>query len=149
MRKKRKKWKYINGTKGVISLFLVIIMMPFFSIITVFTDMARYNSSVNIMREVMGVAANSTLANYDTYLQDRFGLYAVDQKTDINSTYNSYLENNGTLLNNTLNIDSSSIDGNYALSDVEVLYNQIMEYSKLNAPTTVATDLLNVFDFIS
>lgn len=149
MKKKKRKWKYINGTKGVISLFLVVVMMPFFSIITVFTDMARYNSSVNIMREVMGVASNSTLANYDTYLQDRFGLYAVDQKIDMNSTYNSYLENNSTLLSNTLNIDSSSIDGNYALSDVEVLYNQIMEYSKLNAPTTAATDLLNVFDFLS
>lgn len=146
--KKRKKYKYINGKKGVISLFLVVIMLPFLSLITVLIDMGRYNSCMNIMDEIMGVSANSVLADYDSYLQKRFGLYAVDQELDLNNTYQDYLDYNKKVLGNTITLNDSSVTGDYSLADTEVLYNQIMEYSKLNVPTTIAADLLNVFDFL-
>ena len=73
--------KYINGTNGVISLFLAILMVPFASIAGALVNSARINSSVAIFDEALCSASNSTLGTYDNFLRERFGLLAMDQNT--------------------------------------------------------------------
>lgn len=148
MKKQRKKYKFINGSKGVISLFLIVILSPALTLITVFTDLGRYNTYRNIMKEVMGVASTSTLANYDFYLQKRFGLYAIDQTKNLADEFKSYVDYNAAVLGDTTTINSVNAVGEYSLADLDILYNQVLEYSKLNAPTTLGSDLLNLLDFI-
>ena len=53
----------------------------------VLVDAGKYNSSVSILDEAMGVSANSTLANYDSYLKKRWGLLSVGQGFDLKTKY--------------------------------------------------------------
>lgn len=149
--KKLKKFnplKYINGTKGAIALFLAVLMTPFLTIAMLLVETGRYNSAVSILDEALGVSSMSTLANYDEYLQDRWGLLGISQDIDISTTYTENIDKNSSVLGDSLTLNSIQANGMYPLSDSEILYNQIMEYSKLNAPTTLVTNFLNLSDII-
>ena len=76
---KFKHFKYINGIRGAISLFLAVIMTPFLTIAMALVETGRYNSAVSVLDEAMGISSTATLANYDEYLHKRWGLLAADQ----------------------------------------------------------------------
>jgi len=141
--------RYINGVKGAIALFLAVLMTPFLTIAMLLVETGRYNSAVSILDEALGVSSVSVLAEYDKYLQDRWGLLAVDQKNDINTLYTNNMNINKGVLGDSLTLNTLNAKGMYSLSESEILYNQIMEYSKLNAPTTLATNFLNLADLIA
>lgn len=152
MRKKRKKIlsPYINcSVKGAISLFMAVLMTPFLSVALVLMDAGRYNSAVSILDEAMGVSATSTLAETDSYLHERWGLLGIDQKENIKDSYGYYLETNAGIMRNSLELGTVDAKGMYELADNQVLYNQILEYCKLNAPTKLAVDFLNISDLIA
>lgn len=146
---RRKRRAYINcSAKGAISLFMAVLMTPFLTIAMVLVDAGRYNSAVSILDEAMGVSAISTLAHYDSYLQERWGLLAIDQGIDINSTYRQYLVDNAGIMGKSIDAGTVAAEGMYALSENELLYSQILEYCKWNAPTKLATNFLNINDLI-
>lgn len=143
------KWlhKYINGWKGSVSIFLALIITPFLSIALVIFESARYQSVVEMMNELIDSAGFSTLAEYDTYLEDRFGLLAtapVDTSgvntTDVNSRFRGYLANNVDVLGNGVTIKNSSAYGKYALSDTAVLRSQLLEYGEVSTTTELVTE---------
>ena len=146
---KRKKYKYINGTKGIISLFLVVIMTPFLSIAAMLVETGRFNSCISLLDEMMGISSNSTLANYDDFMQDRFGLLSVSQKEDLNKLYGNYLNTNAEMLGNSLSLNNVSAEGKYSLNDNEVLKNQLLEYGKFNVPTELAVEFLDLKELIA
>ncbi|WP_040197762.1 DUF5702 domain-containing protein [Candidatus Soleaferrea massiliensis] len=141
-------FKCINGCKGAISLFLAVLMTPFLTIAMMLVEVGRFNSSVSILDEAMGVSATSTLANFDEYLQKRWGLLGVSQDVDINKLYGDYLTINGGIMGNSLTMNDSTATGIYPLSESEILYNQVMEYSKFNAPTKLATSFFDLAGMI-
>ena len=53
--------KRINGTRGVISLFLAILMLPFVSVGGALLNAARVNSAVAVFDEALCNASDSTL----------------------------------------------------------------------------------------
>ena len=73
--------RYINGTKGVISLFLAILMVPFATIAGSLVNAARINSAIAVFDEALCNASNSTLGTYDEFLRKRFGMLAMSQNT--------------------------------------------------------------------
>lgn len=145
--KSGKKHKYVNGGKGVISIFLAIIMLPFLSMADILVESTRYHEATTILDDAMDSAALSTLSNYDSYLMDRFGLMAISQEIDINTTYTDYLEKNMDDLT-SCSISSEDISAEYSLADNDVLLAQIQDISKFSAPTALAGDL-GVSDLIS
>ena len=74
-----RKYKYINGTKGVISLFMAMLLVPATILTGSLVSAARINSAVAIFDEALCNASNSTLGTYDTFLRQRFGLLAMSQ----------------------------------------------------------------------
>ena len=129
--------KYINGTNGVISLFLAILMVPFASIAGALVNSARINSSVAIFDEALCSASNSTLGTYDNFLRERFGLLAMDQNTAsggsgysaqqlIQDTFSKYMDKNINVLSNTYDTSTVSATGVYPLADTDVLLSQFM-----------------------
>lgn len=141
--------QYINcSVKGAISLFMAVLMTPFLTIAMVLMDAGRYNSAVSILDEAMGVSAVSTLANCDSYLHERWGLFAIAQNIDINNIYGQYLTDNASIMGESIAIDRIQAKGDYVLSDNAILYNQILEYCKWNAPTKLAANFLNLSDLI-
>ncbi len=141
--------RYVNcSMKGAISLFMAVLMTPFLTIAMVLVDTGRYNSAVSILDEAMGVSSVSTLAHYDSYLHDRWGLMSISQGIDMNRTYSQYLNENVGIMGKSLKLNQVTAEGEYALAENELLYNQILEYCKLNAPTKLATNFLNISNLI-
>ena len=130
--------KYINGGKGVISILLAGIMLPFLGMADYLVETARYHDAVAVLDETMDSAGLSTLSYYDDYLLDRFGLLATSQD-DISSTYKTYLNANLETYE-SWSLSDISVTGEYPLSDTDVLKQQIADVSKFSSPTALAGD---------
>lgn len=68
----KKEHTVINGTKGVISLFLAILMLPFTIFVGALVNANRVNSAASIFDEALCNAANSTLGTYTPFLKKQF-----------------------------------------------------------------------------
>lgn len=143
--------RYINGTRGVISLFLAILMVPFVSIAGALINAARVNSAIAVFDEALCNASNSTLGTYDKFLKERFGLLAMSQNTAkegggytaenlISDTFKFYMEQNMEVLSNTFTASETEAVGIYPLSDPDILLTNVMEYGKYAVPTKLAID---------
>lgn len=145
--------RYINGTKGVISLFLALLMVPFASIAGALINAGRINSAIAIFDEALCNASNSTLGTYDEFLRKRFGLLAMSQGEDnpkytpeqfITETFQKYMEENCKSLSNTYIDAEYDAAGVYPLADTDVLLTQVFEYSKYTVPTKMVIDGLSL-----
>ena len=164
MRKKRKPFfcKYINGSKGVISLFLAILMAPFVTIAGALINAGRLNSAVAVFDEALCNASNSALGTYDDFLRSRFGLMAVSQNPSkisgqlgytpedfLQELFVYYMEQNLGALNNTYDSTSLSATGIYPLGDTTVLKSSILQASKITVPAKLAVEWGSLEDFTS
>ena len=143
--KRKKTLECINGVRGAISLFLAVLMTPFLTIALLLVEAGRYNSSVSLLDEAMGVSSYSVLADYDSYLLKRWGVLGLSQEGDISKKFSDYMTENTSVGGSALTWSNPTIEGIYPLSDTSILHNQIMEYSKLNVPTQLASRLFSVF----
>lgn len=161
IKKKMSAWfcRYINGTKGAISLLLAILMVPFVTIAGILINAARINSAVAIFDEALCNASNSTLGTYDTFLRSRFGLLAISQdysdKSEgytaedfLEDTFQFYMEQNCLALSNTYNSMTVSAAGVYPLADTDVLLSQVLENGKYSVPLKLAIDGFNLDDIL-
>ena len=156
----KRKYRYINGCSGVISLFLALLMLPFVSIGGSLINAARMNSAVAIFDEALCNASNSTLGTYDEFLRKRFGLLAMKQTVDnesisredvqniIRDTFDFYMEKNLKALSNTYYSYENSTQGVYSLADKDVLLSEILEFSKYTVPINMVNDGLNIDSFL-
>ena len=145
MRQRKHKW--INGTKGAISLLLAMLLLPFYSLAAVLVENMRYQSAVRTLDEVLGTASVSSLSKYDKYLKDRFGLLAVEQGDSEGALTDStlfYLEKNQLIDIAGIDMDRVSATGMYPLADTRVLRHQVEEYSKILVPSKLAADGLHI-----
>lgn len=147
--------RYINGSKGVISLFLAILMVPFVSIAGVLINAARVNSAIAVFDEALCNASNSTLGTYDKFLKKRFGLLAMSQDVSgggpgytaenlLSDTFRFYMEQNLEALSNTYIETDATAAGVYPLTDTDVLLAEVMEYGKYSVPTKMIIDGLSL-----
>lgn len=136
--------KYINGTKGAVSLLLALVVSPLLSTALLLVESARYQNVVELMEEIMDSSAFSTLAEFDPYLDERFGLLSVSQGTDINSTFSDYLTTNANAIGSSVSLNSYSASGRYALSNTDVLKQQLLEYSEITVAAEVVTEGFDV-----
>lgn len=150
--------RYINGTQGVISLFLAILMVPFVSVAGALINAARINSTIAVFDEALCNASNSTLGTYDEFLKKRFGLLAMAQdgvggnytgQNFIADTFQFYMEQNLNVLSNTYLESQSEANGVYPLADPDVLLASLMEYSKYTVPTKMVADALPLDSLLS
>lgn len=140
--------RYVNGTKGVISLFLVFIMLPFLSIALLLVESARYQHAYELVNEIMDSAGLSTEADFDSYLDERFGLIATTQERNPTDNYIKYLEMNAATLSNSITLKSVSAKGRFPLSDKEVFVQQALEFSELSAGIKAGEEFLKVDEFL-
>ncbi len=156
-----RRYKYINGTKGVISIFLALVILPFTTIAGSLVNAARVNSAVAIFDEALCNASNSTLGTYDKFLRKRFGLLAMRQEVSganglnqeevsklISDTFSQYMKENLKTLSNTYTDFESKSTGVYPLADKDVLMTEILEYSKYSVPVKLVKDGLSLEDMV-
>lgn len=146
LKKKWKEWKrffhrYINGTRGVVSIFLAICMLPCLSINFLLLEAVRYQSVIEMLEELIDNAGLSALADYDPYLENRFGLMSLSQKNEPGDTFSDYLNENVNSIGKSATIRSVEAEGAYALSDTRILKQQILEYSEVMGPAQAIYDI--------
>lgn len=160
-RKARKVFRrYINGTKGVISLFMAILMVPFTLIVGSLINAARINSAVAIFDEALCNASNSTLGTYDSFLRSRFGLLAISQDTSghgsgytaqdfVNDTFSYYMQENMKTLSNTYTGSTLDAAGIYPIADTDILLTQLLEAGKYTVPIQLIYEGLSIDDLLN
>ncbi len=140
--------KYVNGTKGVISLFLALVMLPFLSTALIIVESARYQNAIELVDEMLDCIGLSSIAEFDTYLEDRFGLLAMSQETSPSANFNKYVKANMPALNNGFKCTASTVNGIYPLGNDGVLKSQLMEYSEVTAMAEALYNGLDVDDLL-
>ncbi|MDD4095318.1 MAG: DUF5702 domain-containing protein [Oscillospiraceae bacterium] len=71
-------WK---KTKGAVSVFLVIILVPMMTVSSLFVDAGKVSLAESVAESAGDLALNTALTNYDTQLKDLYGLFATAQDT--------------------------------------------------------------------
>ena len=74
-----KGWK---KTRGAISIFLVIILVPMMMVSSLFVDAGRVRLAEGTAKAASDLALNTALTDYDTVLKDIYGLFATSQSVD-------------------------------------------------------------------
>ncbi len=143
-RKKAVQTKIINGTKGVISLLLCLLVTPVLTISASLIEFSRYQNAQSVLNELMDSAALSTLSNFDPYLQNRFGLFAVSQDCDINATYRDNLLKNRSVIEGLYVADGVTAEGFLPLSKTDVIRRQLLDFSEGTVLSEVLLEDLNL-----
>ncbi|MGN0488108.1 MAG: hypothetical protein ACI4HO_02465 [Ruminococcus sp.] len=135
--------RYVNGTKGVISIFLACMMLPFAYMADLMVESGRYNEAMSLAEQSVANAEMSTLSDYDEYLLERFGLLAVSQENDYDIVIRNYLDKCYKDMASSLNISVDAVKGLLALNGDEILLRQIEESSKYSLPSYYAGNTVN------
>lgn len=154
-------------TKGVISVFLIIVMLPLFTSAVLLVDGARYQSAKTMIQEAGDLAAYSTISNYNSDLKERYGLFALSDG-NVQSTFEKYFKEtlgysesaeesysqkvqnlmtgliggneykNADFFNMyNFNVQNAKAEAIYDLAKPDVLQSQIVEFMKYRGVETV------------
>ena len=74
--------KFFYRHRGSVSVFLAIILLPMMTLSGLLVDAANLNMSKAVVESAGEMAAQSALANYDTVLEDVYGLFAMSQSNE-------------------------------------------------------------------
>ena len=96
--KKHVKERLIKRTEGIISLLLIVLLVPFYSVAAILEEVGRYQSALRGLDSAISSSEMSVLAQYDQFLMDRFALLAIDQNKNIDQQFLSYLKKQDTHL---------------------------------------------------
>lgn len=72
---------FFYKTKGAVSIFLVIVLLPMLSFSGIFVDMGRTKLAEEVATTAADLALNTVLSKYDSDLKDYYGLFASSQNT--------------------------------------------------------------------
>lgn len=94
-------------------------------------EYTRYQANAEMIQELISHASYSTLAEYDSYVQERFGLFALAQDCDVAASYRNNLDGCISVLGGMAEIaDTSTAEGVYPLSDGTMLRQQVLDFSE-------------------
>lgn len=148
--------EFFRGKRGgLVSIFLVAILVPLMAFGTSLTELSRMHSATQIFNEAADVAAYSMLSEYDKQLLKRFGILAMvvsEKEEEANQEeFNSYLKQNlggseNQFINTILSFDDADIEMLYSLNEEDILKKQIDEIVKVRTPANMALDGLDLLD---
>ncbi len=99
--------KFFQKTKGAISIFLALVMLPMFTCAGLIVDGARISAARTAVTGAGDLAMNSALSEYEKVLFDVYGLFAMSETTeDLEKNVSRYFSN--TINNEGIMQDSDS-----------------------------------------
>lgn len=144
--------KKAKKVKGSISILLSIVLLSIFSLGSLVMEAGRFQSAKMQLSEANESASLSMLAQFNSTLQDRYGILAMDSKQVKEDDYGEYLKFNSDLNKDYYGDNISRLYGTptyefeslYNLSNPNILKRQIMENAKYNVPINMAADYLDI-----
>ncbi|MCR5477246.1 MAG: DUF5702 domain-containing protein [Lachnospiraceae bacterium] len=123
---------FSRRTKGAISIFLVLILVPMLTISSLFVDASRVRLGKGVVESAGDLALNTALTNYDTQLKDLYGIFATSQTIDeMNIQLEDYFR-------------TSMISSGVARTDADNYVDAIMTQLGLLGEDDNTADLLNI-----
>ena len=74
--------QFFQKTKGSVTIFLVIILVPVIAVCTIFVDASRIKLAQGMAQSSADLALNTVLTQYDEKLSDYYGLMASCQDVE-------------------------------------------------------------------
>ena len=124
--------RFWKNTKGAVSIFLVIILVPMMTVSSLFVDASKVKLARGVAESAGDLTLNTALTDYDTTLKDMYGLFATAQDTkDLFGKLEDYYK--------TCIISSGVND-----EDADAYVDQIMAQLGLVAGGDKTADILNM-----
>lgn len=146
--------RFIKISKGSISVLLSVIMTGILSLSALLVEAARYEEAKKQLEEATISSTLSILAQLDSDLESRFGLFGIDSETLKDDSFMDYLlfnsdesdidEYKSNDISKLYNITSGKSELKYDLANYQVIKRQLLEYEKYRAPLNMASDLLDI-----
>lgn len=148
-------WKrFVKSTKGSVSIYLIVIIVPIFLFHAVLIDFVRVKLAERESEMAVKTGLRSVLAGFDLDLQP-YGLYALkDEVMQANTLFGEMIKQNLTpeyagkylrLLDEHLNENSNSLKSIYTLANQTVFHQQVLEEMKYIAPLEYTLEIVNKF----
>ena len=150
--------KFIGNTKGAVTVFITLLLIPAMLISGTAVDLARIHTARSIVQDANQLAANSVLTQYDALLHDLYGLFGVMADDPVLAEMiNEYIEiavfggdwydkGIGTLqLFYGCNLQPAELAPapNKNLRNEDVLRRQIEDYMKFRGPVIIVKEFLD------
>ena len=124
--------KIVSKTKGAVSIFLVIILVPMMMVSSLFIDAGKVKLSNGVIESAGDLSMNTALTDYDTKLKDLYGLMATAQDTEelyekLEDYYRSCITSSGV-----------------GTEDADNFVDMIMAQLRLTAEDDNTADILNM-----
>ena len=74
--------RFFEKTKGAISIFLAILLLPMMTLAAAFVDAGKVKLAKGMAESAGDLALNTALTNYDSDLKELYGLMATAQSSD-------------------------------------------------------------------
>ena len=140
--------QFRRQTKGIISLFLALTLLPFSSFAILITESARFQNVAELLEEIIDGSAFSSIADYDPYLEKRLDLLATGRKTNVTDNFSQYMNNNMDAIGKNATLKYAKAEGEYALSDPDILKAQIIENCGIEVTTEFLEDVGDLDEFL-
>ena len=138
--------RVIKNCRGVISIFVALMMTGILSLGTFVLEAARLQAARTQLDQAVSSAASSMLSSYNLDLQERYGIFAIDVQRANEAVCRDYVEFNSDLAadaygNNVTRlyrIGDVEMTGVYNLTYPHILKRQLLTVAKYNLPPEVS-----------
>lgn len=143
---------FFDKTKGSISVFLILILMPMYLGVYLAVDTARYTAAETKTNGAMKLTGNAALADYDESLKKIYGILAMSENEEaLVEELTAYFSNMidaaeipfmSNLFENAVYTETAKFSGNYvptsSLVRTDALEDEIRSFMKYRAPLKIA-----------
>lgn len=145
----------IKNTKGIISIFLALIIMPTYMFAIISIDIARLYAASNYLRLANEAAISSRFLNFDRNLYDKYGLLGIKKDEMIILETKEIVEKNLYPMSENDNLNNLKIldfrldfDDDSNLLASNNLEEQIITQMSYKAPIKVINGFINLLDIM-
>ena len=125
----------VTSATGAVTIYLLLVMIPMMSIAVTLIEASRLQGAAESMKEIIDVSAYAALADYDEFVDERFGLLCTSQESTPDALFADYLNTNVKTIGKSVTVGDATAEGDYALSDADILRHQILESAGISVPT--------------
>lgn len=151
---------FFERTKGSISVFLILVLMPMYTCVYLAVDTARYTAAETKINGAMKLTANAALADYNENLKKLYGIFAMsrDEETliaDLSSYFSNMIDTSevpfiSNSFENVVYTETAEFSAGYmpdsSLVNTNILENEICSFMKYRAPLKIAAETAQKFD---
>ncbi len=147
-------YRFKNSVKGVITVFVSLMLVAVLSLGTLVLEAGRLQVARTQLSEATASAATSMIADYDASLYERYGLLAIDTDGFTEARCMDYLNFNSDAgagnLTKLYNIKSVEMTGLYNLTYPSILKRQILSRAKYHVvPQDYSLNVYNMDSFFA